>query len=212
MKTKVILSAMLAVILTAGSLAQETNHKDHIWTYQGKKKVNTIGLYAGIYGSYSEVMDKPSSFLGARAGLVFNNRWTIGLAGYALNFDRKLTALSEEGAYRLEGGYSGLLVEYIKPFRQWGKLSVSVVSGMGLVQYRYDKESREGREWYNEIIDKENFAVFEPGMEFQVRLAGNWWIGAYATYRTTSPVDFKGADEDFLENYTVGASIKLGVF
>ena len=73
MKTKVILSAMLAVILTAGSLAQETNHKDHIWTYQGKKKVNTIGLYAGIYGSYSEVMDKPSSFLGARAGLVFNN-------------------------------------------------------------------------------------------------------------------------------------------
>ena len=157
-------------------------------------------------------MDMSAGWLGARVGVVFDHRFGIGLAGYGLSFDHTLSELAEEGTYHLEAGYTGLFIEYLQPLGRNVKLNFSLLSGMGTAQYRYDKEYREGKPWYNEIIDRTDFHLYEPGIELQVRMAGKWWIGAYGTYRLTSPVEIEGAGEDLLQNYTAGISIKYGIF
>lgn len=193
-------------------MSQDKEHKNHLWKYEGKNKMNTIGMYGGLYGSYSPVSDNSAGYLGYRLGIVFNQRYVIGLAGFGLSYDKTLNAITEEGSYHLQAGYAGLYFEYIYPVSKNLKMSASLISATGLALYKYDKEFRDGKEWYEETLDRDNFHVFEPGVEIQIRMASNWWLGAYATYRFTSPIDMKDTDEDILQNYSAGLSLKFGIF
>ncbi|MCG6188921.1 hypothetical protein [Maribellus maritimus] len=210
MKTKVWLTIALSGLLCLTSLAQEK--KNYIWSYEGKKRTNTIGLYGGVSGTYSTVMDNSANWLGYKAGLVFNQHWGIGFAGSALNYDKNLDRLVANGTYRLEAGYSGLFLEYIVPLKDKAKLSFSWTTGMGLAQYVYNKEFKENKLWYEEIIDQERFAANELAAEFMFRLAGNWWLGVQGSYRDTSPVELNETADDIFEQFNVGISIKYGIF
>jgi hypothetical protein len=212
MKAKPIITAAILAMLTVSSFSQGKAKKDYVWQYPGRNKTHTLGLYGGISGSYSPVMDQSAGWLSARAGIVFDHRFGIGVTGSALSFDRTLSEVVEDGTYHLEAGYAGLFAEYLQPIGKNLKVVASLTSAMGTTQYRYDKEYREGRPWYEEIIDKAEFHLFEPGIEFQARLSRNWWIGANATYRFTSPVEMEGASNDLLQNYTAGISLKYGIF
>jgi len=212
MKTKVLFLTAIFAISSVVLMAQENEKKNYIWEIEKKGETKTIGLYGGMFYSYSEIMDKSAGYLGAEIGVVFNQKWAVGLSGAAINFDYNLNKVVTDGTYRLEGGHTGMFVKYILPFSDWGKLNFSVYSGYGTVSYRYNKEYREDLAWYQEIIDTETYAVLEPGIEFDVRVARKWWVGAKVSYVTTSPVEFMGANENFLENYTAGISIKYGIF
>lgn len=76
----------------------------------------------------------------------------------------------------MEAGYSGLFVEYIVPLKDRAKLSFLWTTGKGLTQYLYNKKFRENKLWYEEIIDRERWAVNKLAAEFMFRLAGNWWL------------------------------------
>jgi hypothetical protein len=54
--------------------------------------------------------------------------------------------------------------------------------------------------------------VLEPGIEVQTRIGNRWWIGVNATYRFTSPVEMIHTNEDILQTYTAGISLKYGIF
>ena len=192
---------------------QKAENENYLWTYTNSDdETKTIGLYGSISGSYSTVFSDPVGYLGARGGVVINEKWGIGLAGYALNYDKALSTLVDDGTYRMQAGYTGLYVEYMMNLTQRSKLSLYILSGEGIVFYEYDKEFREDRNWYEEVIDQETFAVFEPGAEFQYRISQKWWIGAQVSYRTTSPIKLEGADENFLEQVNTGIFFKYGLF
>ncbi|MEE4197803.1 MAG: hypothetical protein V2I54_09170 [Bacteroidales bacterium] len=212
MKTKGLFLTAILAISTVALMAQEKETKNYIWEYQREGKTKTLGVYGGIFYSYSEIMDKSAGYLGAEVGVVFNQKWGVGLSGAAINFDYNLDELVNDGTYRLEGGHTGMFVKYIIPFSGWGKINLSVYSGYGSMNYRYNKEYRDERPWYQEIIDTETYAVLEPGIELDVRIARKWWVGAKATYVTTSPVELMGVDENFLENFAFGLSLKYGIF
>jgi hypothetical protein len=211
MKSKVVL---LFVTLLANCMlfAQDSPRKDYIWKYQGKDKEHTIGLFAGLNGGYNELLGKSATLIGYKAGVVFDRHWAVGFGGQALNFDHSLNELVQDGTYRLEGGYSGMFVEYLVPMGRNFKAGISILSGMGVAQYRYTKDFAENRPWYQEIIDTETFAVFEPSVDFQARIAGKWWIGLYGSYRNTSPIKLMGTDENFLNTFNAGVSLTYGVF
>lgn len=211
MKTSAILS-MILLVHSLGIMAQSNGTADHIWTWEGRKKVNTLGVFGTISGSYTQVMDKPAAWFGAKAGVVINRHWGVGLAGYALNYDRQLDEVVTDGTYRLQAGYSGMFVEYFVPLSNWGKLSFSWTSGMGKAFYQYNKAFREDRPWYDEVIDLEKLVVNDLGINFKYRMVGNWWIGANASYGLTSPVNLTGADEYFLRNYRLGIDLSYGIF
>lgn len=211
MKSKVVL---LFVTLLANCIlfAQDSPRKDYIWKYQGKDKEHTIGLFAGLNGGYNELLGKSSTLIGYKAGVVFDKHWAVGFGGQAINFDHTLSELVQDGSYRLEGGYSGMFVEYIQPLGKNFKAGISILSGMGVAQYRYTKDFAESRPWYQEIIDTETFAVFEPSIDFQARIAGKWWVGVYGSYRNTSPIKLMGTDENFFNTFNAGLSLTYGVF
>jgi hypothetical protein len=212
MKTKMIFAAILFSVTGYLALAQETTVKDYLWKYDGKKKEHTLGVYAGLSGSYTEVMDKPAGWAGARLGFVLDKRFTVGLAGYALWYDHKLTELAEEGTYHLESGYAGAYFEYMQPFGNHFKLGFSLLLGQGLAKYTYDKEYREGKPWYEQTIDQQTFTVTEPGIELLFRVAPKWWIGINGSYRATSPVRLMQTPENLFNNFNGGVSVRLGIF
>ncbi|MDO9510598.1 MAG: hypothetical protein Q7J34_02460 [Bacteroidales bacterium] len=211
MKAKVIMAGtilFLASILT--STAQD--HKDYIWSYNGGKKEHTLGLYAGINSSYTRMMDKDAGWLGYRAGLVLDKRWVVGVGGDALWYDYALTELAENGTYHLQAGYQGIFVEYLQPIGSRVKIGFSILSGQGLVKYEYDKDFRKDKPWFEEIIDQSTFQVFEPGIEIQARIGGNWWLGLHGTYRNTSPVELLETSECVFRTLNGGITLKYGIF
>lgn len=208
MKTKLFL--IICGFLWTGTLLQGQD-KDYVWSYQGKKKTNEIGLWAGLSGSYSEIMGKSAGYAGVKLGATLNHRWGIGVAAHGLLYDYRLSEVVTDGTYHLEGGYSGLMIEYYIPVGQRFKINLSVLSGQGIVKYKYDKDFAEERPWYQETIDEETFAVFEPGIEIIARLSRKWWVGAHATYRNTSPIKLMGNDEDFMNNFNTGITFRYGL-
>lgn len=211
MKTKTMFTIffLTIVFMTSTVKAQPENY---IWKYQGQKKERTIGLYGGLSYNYAEVMSKPSGYLGYKAGVVINRKFGIGFAGAALNYDRQLNELSEFGTYRLEAGYAGMFVEYIQPIGNRVRLNFFVVSAAGIARYKYDKQYAEELIWYEEVIDQDEYAVFEPGMECNVRIANKWWVGVNGSLKTTSPLDLTGTSENMLEGFSGGITVKYGIF
>jgi hypothetical protein len=212
MKTKMMMFAILFSMLGIGSMAQEKTVKDYVWKYDGKKKEHTIGLYAGISGSYSVVMNKPAGWAGARLGVVFDKRFTVGLAGYALWYDYKLNTLVSDGTYHLESGYAGAYFEYMQPFGNRFRLGFSLLLGQGTAKYTYDKDYREGKPWYEQTIDQQSFQVTEPGIEALVRIMPKWWIGLNGSYRATSPVRLTQTSTSLFNNFNGGISVRFGIF
>lgn len=212
MKTKVNIVSAILVISSLVLKAQENNYKDHIWSFEGKKHTHTIGSYLSLSGSYSPLKNDDAYWLGGRIGVVFDKRWSIGVGGNVLDYDKHLDQLVNDGTYRLEAGYAGLFLEHIVPLKDWGKISFSNLSGLGITSLKYDKEYAESRPWYEETIDTENFSSNEFGLELQIRVYENWWLGAHANYRLTSPIELEGEDDFFLRDYSAGISITWGIF
>jgi hypothetical protein len=211
MKTKTILFAAIGLLMTMSVNAQNEN-KDYVWSWQKEEKTRTLGLFMDLNGSHTEILDRSSQLFGARIGFVYNRRLSFGFTGSAINYDYTLDELVNDGTYHMEGGHAGIFVGYMLPISNWGRLHFSISTGQGVVMYRYDKEFAEDRPWYQEIIDQENYATFEPGIEFSVKVAKKWWVGVQASYLTTSPIELMGTDEDFLEHYTSGILIRYGLF
>jgi hypothetical protein len=212
MKTKLLITALLVTMLAGNLFAQKTEIRDYLWKYNGKKKEHTIGGYLGISGSYTEVMGKPAGWLGAQLGVVFDKRYTLGVAGNALWFDYELDEAVETGTYHLESGYTGLFFEYMQPLGSRVRLTFSFLTGMGVAKYTYDKEYRNEMPWYERTIDTRDFSFVEPGIGIQTRVARKWWIGVNGTYRATSPVELPCASEQVLNNFTAGVSVRFGLF
>lgn len=206
------LSLITLTLLFFASLSFGQRGETYLWEYEGKNKTNTLGLYGGMSGTFTEVLDKPAGFLDAKVGLVFNQNWTIGIAAKGLAFDHTLNEVVNDGDYRLEAGYAGMYIEYLLPLGHHVKISLSLLSASGIALYRYDKEQVEGKEWYEEVIDQDRYGVLEPGAEILVRLGKKWWIGARADWRSISPLKLKDTDENILDGGETGVSLRYGIF
>lgn len=209
---KTIILSLCILLVSLGALAQDNESKNHVFTLKGKNKTHEVGLYGGLSGTYSETLAKPSGWLSAKAGLVFNHKWAFGWAGSGLYFDRRLDQGVTDGTYHLEAGYAGLFAEYMQPLGKNLKISFSVLSGAGLAVYRYDKDFAENRPWYQEIIDQETFAVFEPGIDLMAKISSRWWLGLNGSYRNTSPVKLTGTDDMLFNKFNGGISIRYGIY
>lgn len=210
MKTFII--SVLIVLVSLCAWAQDTDPQNYVFTLKGKNRTHEVGLYGGLTGTYSETLSESSGWMSAKAGLVFNHKWAFGWGASGLIFDRRLDALVTDGTYHLEAGYAGIFAEYMLPLGQKVKISFSILSGAGLAVYRYDKDFAEDRPWYQEIIDQETFAVFEPGIELMARISPRWWLGLNGSYRNTSPVKLMGTDDLLFNKFNGGISIRWGIY
>jgi hypothetical protein len=204
MKIKAFLLAFFLLSVSAFSQSD----KNYIVAFNGTK----IGAYIGTSGRYSTTLNSdPAGFLDFRGAVVINN-WAIGLMGSGLYYDKNLSELVNDGTYHLNVSYTGIFVEKIFPLNDNFKFSVSIATGKGEAIYEYDKEFHKEKIWTEETIDKTTFAFFEPSIELQHRISGNWWIGITGSYRNTSPLYLLGTDENLLRKFTGGITFKWGIF
>ena len=211
MKTRTTVLAIIFSIMTSGLMAQEKSNKNYLWKYEGKKREQYVGGYLGLSGSYTDVMGRGAGWLSGRIGVVFNHRFTVGVAGSALWYDYQLDRLTTSGTCHLETGYAGIFGEYMQPLGSRVKLGFSLVLGQGVAKYTYDKDFREGKPWYEQTIDQQNYTVTEPGVEALVRIAPKWWIGVNGSWRFTSPVGLKNTLDDLFNNFSGGVSHRFGL-
>lgn len=203
---KIKLLTLALILLTIVTFGQE--RENHFATWGNTK----IGGYVELNGRATEVGDETYPVFGARAVLVFNGKWGLGVTGSAFDYDESLSALVDDGTYRLEAAYGGFFVERIFSINENFKLALSIGTGYGMAQYRYEKEYRKDKRWTEEFIDVVQFAFFEPGIEIEHRIAGNFWIGAAGSFRNTSPLELIGTDDGFLQSWSAGLSVKYGIF
>ncbi len=203
MKTRTIIIAILITLTTM--FAQ--NEREYLVKISDVE----IGGYLGFNGRVSSLESKAVGFADFKAALTFDGGWAVGIMGSFLYHDRSADELVTDGTYRLKASYGSVFVEKMFTLNEDLILSLSIASGSGEAFYQYNKDYRKEKVWSDEIIDKTTFAMFEPGMEIQYRVSGNWWIGIMGTYRNTSPIEMIGTDENLLRNFTGGVSVKWGL-
>lgn len=171
-----------------------------------------VGLSLGTSARYTTLFDEDAGLLELKGLLTFNRTWAVGLTGSALWYDKELHSLVDDGSYRMEMAYGGMVVERWFSLSQDLIFSVSVATGYGEVKYRYDKEYRKDKIWTEETIDQTTFAFFEPGIAMQWNISGRLWLGVAGSYRNTSPVELLGTDEDVFRKFNGGLTLTYGLF
>ena len=204
MKSAILTIALF--FLTIVSFGQE--RENHFTTWGDTE----IGGYVGLSGRVTEIGDDVYPVLDAKAVIVLNGSWGLGVTGSAFDYDESLSELVDDGTYRLEAAYGGFFVEKIFSINENFKLALSIGTGYGTAQYRYEKDYRKEKRWTEEYIDVVQFAFFEPGIEIEHRIAGNFWIGATGSFRNTSPLELIGTDDQLLQSWNAGVSVKYGIF
>ena len=90
--------------------------------------------------------------------------------------------------YQAESGWAGLGA---RPFVSLGnriELGFPLRSAAGVVQFRYERPYRDRLAWDEEIIDREQIAVYSAGMDLQYRTSDRWGLSLELGGRTSSPV------------------------
>ncbi len=205
MKKTLTLVIALAI---AGCGVAFANGPQHVFTLGD----NAVGIYAGGGMRYSTVNGDPAGFLDIKGALVFNGTWAFGVVGSSLYYDKALSALTSDGTYHLNVAYGAVFAERIFDVNNDCTISIALLLGQGEAYYRYDNEYREEKVWTEETIDRTTFAVIEPTVEIQHRIAENLWLGASAGYRSTSPLRLLGASDTMLQRFSGGLTLKWGIF
>lgn len=210
MKKSVLL--LFVLLLTSGLSAQDAVQKDALWTITRGEHQYRIGAYAGINTKYSTYDSDPAGYLDLRAAVTLNGKYALGFSASGLYFDKKLRRVVNDGTYHIYAGYAGLFFARMFRVNEDMKLALSIFTGQGEAYYQYDKDYRENRPWYQEVIDRETFHVIEPGIEIEHRLKGNFWIGLTGSYRFTSPVELISTKDDLFQTFSYGISFKYGIY
>ena len=212
MKTRITLT--LAALLLMGSTASsQLNQYAKLTSCSEENKTTETTFFAGMSASYSQVMSRPAGYLGARGGIVFNDKFSIGLAGYGLWYDYRLTELAgTTGTYHLEAGYTGLVLEFVQVLNENTRLNFSLLTGQGIAIYRYDRAYTSSLDWHEEIIDEDTFSVMEPGIELMINAGDRWWIGTTLSYCSTSPIQMEGTAQGMIEGLKAGISFTYLLF
>lgn len=197
MKSRFILCLVMAALATGAQAIESPGLMS--------KKING---YVGLAGRASTILNDRAGYGDVRAALQLKNNWAVGLSASGLVYDKKLSTLVQDGTYRLNLAYSGVFVEKLFSLSRNVQLSLSLMTGLGVAQYLYDKEYRREKVWKEEIIDQTTFGVQELNLNVMHRLTGPWWIGMVASLRHSAPVEMIATPENLIKNGGMGFSLK----
>lgn len=111
------------------------------------------------------------------------------------------------GDYHTEIGWSYL---GFRPYLTLGnrvELGLSLSSGMGLVQYRYNRELQEELTWTEEYLDRVDVAVTTLAADMVVLLPRGWEAGIEGGWRFSSPLETPYGEKGDLSSWFGGLRI-----
>jgi hypothetical protein len=215
MKTKSTFIALLLSISSLSLIAQDVTD-DNMQTLFGDGPV-TIGGYGGPRLAYSQFDGKDTWLMGGRGGAIFNKTFVFGGAGYGIVnspvFSNHTIGDSTYNEVYLEGGYGGMLFEYIIKPNKVVHISIPLLVGAGGMLYT-DKRfsSSQGEDMDNHILSNSTFFVIEPGVEIELNVIKFMRIAAGINYRYASGLDLPSTPKGAFNTLSGSISFKFGSF
>lgn len=209
--------AML-VLMVQVSFAQEEkkekkNTRDDINTVFSKENLKVTGGFISPQMRVGSVHEDVSLMLGGKIGMTFNDKFSLGFAGYSLannsNFDINVGTPQQEPV-RIGMGYGGLNLEYTLFTNKKIHFSIPVLIGAGGVYVYEDDDDYFNSEW--DEIENSAMFVIEPGVDLEINLFKFFRVGLGATYRYVSETDLMYLEDEDLSDIMFNASFKFGFF
>jgi len=204
MMKKAFLTAALLIAGFCVSLAQSFEQAGLKTEQQNEYSKWSIGFDM----NFGEMKAKPSANLSLSGSMAITETVLIGLKGTAVWYDHRLNELDAERTYHVESGYAGVTLEKFWAFFDNFRIGISAYVASGFLQYKYDSKYNAELTWTEEIIDKETFQVFEPGLSFTYMLSKNVGMSANVNYRMTSEIKLIETDDTFMNQANFGLGIK----
>ena len=214
---KKIFTIILLALLVQISFAQEEETKEKrgsdINTIFNKDNLKVTGGYLAPELKIGNVHEDASLFIGGKIGMILNDRFFIGLAGYGLtnnsNFDINVGTPQQE-LVRIGMGYGGLSMEYTIFSNKKVHFTIPVVVGVGGVSIYEDVRDY----YYDNFYEIENSAAFvvEPGINLELNILNFFRVDLGASYRLVSQTDLKYLQNEELSDLSFNATFKFGFF
>mgnify|MGYP001060449618 CR=1 FL=1 len=212
MKIRTLLFLGFLAFTSIGASAQTNRESNGMWSYEGKNGEVNVGIHGAVGLDFTTIDNRTAGLLGAKIGFLFNEKLSVGVMGKGIWYDYRLKELATTGTYHGEGGYTGVYVTYYVPLGEYFKIGLSLSSGQGIFQLKYDTKYTEELQWYETIIDQDDYAVLEPGIEVMIDFASRWNVAVTSSYRNTSPVQIDGMAENALNGLNVGVCVGFDLF
>ena len=218
MKTKIVL--MLAVLFCAsGVYAQSDSAYEIKSLFGGKKGKNKITGFGAFMLQGHELPEKNDAvWTGFRGGIIINHNFAISVGGVGLaSTNRFNKPAGDTGQYYMEGGYGGIYFEPIIASRFPVHLSFPCMIGAGGLAYTRSVKVNDPDVYFDRYentvtVDDDAFVVFEPGISLELNLTRHSRIGFNAHYRFTQDLRLVNTDNDILEGWNGGITLKFGRF
>jgi hypothetical protein len=188
--------------------------------FDGNKEIR-IGGYGGFEMKSSQ-LDKSFSglLLGMRGGMIVNDKFLIGAAGYGLLPTKKVNypifGHETENNLYLTGGYGGLFFEYIHLSDRMFHLTANTLIGCGGVTLT---KGWEKNDYFDNTLKHPSSFVFviEPGVALDVNVTKMFRMSLGVSYRYTPNFNLQHEGKNILPSaafngFSVGLTFKFGSF
>jgi hypothetical protein len=159
-------------------------------------------LYTSIDFKYMELNDTSAPFVGLGIGGILNDTLDIGVAGYGLAHDIKITDNPEIDVRALDHWAAGLNVGYTFMPSALLHLRVGLFAGYSELHTHPDF----GPE------DSGSFAVIEPSAMAFINVSETVEVGAGVGYRYVENSNLESVSDDDLSDITLNAAIRVTEF
>lgn len=148
-------------------------------------------------------------FVGGRGGWIINHSFILGGGGYGLTNAVKAKVPNSFGEDRIDFGYGGLELEYIRHYDRLIHWSAMLLIGAGSVGYRADADRLPGM-----VTDRHMDEVFvlEPALLATLNVATHFRVSAGASYRYVTGATTPAATNSSLTGATAVLTLRFGKF
>ncbi|HAN18013.1 MAG: hypothetical protein A2X13_10115 [Bacteroidetes bacterium GWC2_33_15] len=219
---KILILILLALFVQAGFAQEEP--KDEMKTLITGKHLKFSGVFIspelkGTIINDGSGKDGYGFLMGGRMGIIFNDKFSIGLGGYGLTTEH-IVDLTDNPAIndnaKIGFGYGGLVLEYTLFGNKAFHFTIPVLVGGGGVSLYKDIIIDEDNFTWDDFNTYESSAFFvvEPGINLELNLTKFMRFDLGASYRMVqfSEMDYLDNSNDELSNLAVNASLKFGLF
>ena len=179
------------------------------------------GYFIELNGEYARFGHKSEFLPGMSMGIILNHHWTIGITGNFLNDPDRVTghhnsghdSISVRHKSGLNGGYGGLLLEYILLPQSKFHVSFPLMIGGGYVYHSHygnlnDSTDTQNKEYHHGT----HFFVIEPGVKLEVNLIKHLRIDLGISYRYSPEKDHLATSPDMVNQLTAKLAFMFGKF
>lgn len=166
-----------------------------------------------------DVNGKSGVLVGGGVSAVFSSKFNLGFAGYGLVTETDADTYSpENGIYKLDMGYGGLVLEPVIGHKKLIHITLPVLLGIGGVGLRTDNFSGERKSIEDdfdrdfEYDESDLILVAEPGLNLELNLLKNIRLNVGVTYRQVYDSNLDGISSKELSGFTGSVGLKFGWF